>query len=88
VWAAEGERIASSEFEKEISVFQLIQFQMQCINREWLEKTVKGKICKREIHEFRKVLCVMADEDMKDRNDFLKNGYIMNALLLNVVESI
>jgi hypothetical protein len=61
---------------------------MQRINREWLEKTVNGKICKREIHEFRKVLGVMADDDMKYMKDFLKNGRIMNALLLNVAELI
>jgi hypothetical protein len=59
---------------------------MQCINREWFEKTVKGNICKRYMHEFRNVLGVMPDEDRKDRNNFLKNGHIMNALLLNAAE--
>jgi hypothetical protein len=71
---------------KRLEFFQLIQFQTLCVNREWLEKTVNGKICKREMHEFRKVLYVMADEERKDRKDFLKNGRIMNALLLNAPE--
>jgi hypothetical protein len=47
---------------------------VQWISREWLEKAMKGKICKREIHELRNVLDVMADEDRKDIKDFLKNG--------------
>jgi hypothetical protein len=36
-----------------------------------MEGSVNGRICKREMHEFRKILGAIADEDM---NDFLNSG--------------
>jgi hypothetical protein len=38
------------------------------------------------VHELRKVLGAVADEDRKDMKDYLRNGQMMNALLLNVAE--
>jgi hypothetical protein len=37
------------------------------------------------MHEFRKVLDSMMDENRKDRKGFLRNEHMMTSLLLNVV---